>query len=78
MQIKDEAGFFPSFLNLLLDVVNGRSSVLRWLLPYSIRIYSSQFCSSVAVNDSIRVDHWYDLEDVVIVEGVACLNCLDH
>lgn len=78
MQVKDETSFFPSLLNLLLYMVNRRRCVLGWFLPHSIGIDSSQFCSCIAMNDSIRIDHWYDFEDVIIIKGVICLNCLDH
>ena len=78
MQVKDETSFFPSLLDLLLYMVNRRRCVFGWFLPHSIGINSSQFRSCIAVNDSIRIDHRYDLEDVIIVKSVICLNCLDH
>ena len=78
MQVKDEASLFPCFLNFFLDMVDGRRGVLGWFLPDSVGIYSGQLCSRIAVNNSIRIDHWNDLEDIVIVKRVVCLNCLYH
>lgn len=78
MQVKDETSLFPSLLNLFLDMVDGRRDVLGWFLPDSVGINSSQLCSRIAVNNSVRIDHWNDLEDVVVIERVACLNCLYH
>ena len=78
VEIKYKTSFIFSFKYLFLDVINSRSDIFRRFLPNSIRIDTSKFCSSVAMYNSIRIEHGYDFENVAIIKWVAILHCFKH
>jgi hypothetical protein len=78
VQIEDETGLILSFNNLFFDIMNSRRDCFGGLFPNPVRVDSCEFSPSVAVNDSIRIDHGYDFEDVIIIEGISFLASFDH
>lgn len=39
--------------------------------PSAVGINAGEFCSGVAVDDPVWVDHGYYFEDIVLVEGIS-------
>ena len=50
-------------LNQFLDSADGWMQFLIWCMILSIEVISSHVGSIVTYNDTVRVDHWDDLEN---------------
>lgn len=66
MQVQDHTDLPWTFQDLLLDVVNSWSDCFRSLLPHSVGVDTCEFSASIAVNNSVGVDHGYYLEDILV------------
>ena len=53
---------FIEIFNKLLSVVNRRMQVLARLFPATVQIDAKQTDSVVAVDDTIGIEHWDDLD----------------
>lgn len=71
VQIQNHTSLFFSFKYLLFEVVRDRSDSLMSFFPSAVGINAGEFCSGVAVDDPVWVDHGYYFEDIVLVEGIS-------
>jgi hypothetical protein len=46
--------------NILADIVDLWMHPFVGIHPLSIQIKSCEICSKVAIDNSIRIDHWYE------------------
>ena len=88
MNITDQEDFsvFLKLFNHHFGMIYGRMQLLIWINPLPIKVNSSQITSCIAINDTIRVQHWYDFEYEVVAEDPRSQarpyqivnNALDH
>lgn len=50
-------------LEKLLRVVNCRVEQLAWIRPASVEVGADEIASVVAVDNTVRIEHWHNLED---------------
>lgn len=65
--------FLMHVLNQLLAVVDRRLKCFRWKFPAPVEVATSQWTSVIAVDNTVRVKHRYNLEYEVLTEK-ACLH----
>lgn len=66
VKVEDKSVLFPSLQNEFFDLIDSWSGCSGRTFPCSIWVYPSYLCSRVAMNDSIRINHWNNFEGVVI------------
>jgi len=76
VQIKHKTGLMLGLQDLFLDVIDRRGDNFGRLLPYPIGVDASEFRPGIAMDNSVRVDHGHNLEDIVVIERTGVLCCL--
>ncbi len=57
---------FEEIRDEFFEVVDFGVKVFGWIFPFFVKVVSTDIGAVVAVNDTIRVDHGYNLEDEVL------------
>ena len=61
--------FFFGLSDKIFGVVNSRVSFSAWLDPLTVKVSSEEIAAVVAVDNTVHVEHWNDLEDEVLSES---------
>ena len=75
--IQEHVSVLLHLFNQLLEVVNSWVLLLGWIHPHSVQVNSSERTSCVANDDTIYVQHRYDLKHEVVSEylRIECWTC---
>lgn len=68
---------FKCLFNHFFEIVNLRGNCLGWVQPLPVQIVPTEAAAVVANNDSIGVEHGYDLKHIFVPEG-DCLLLIAH
>lgn len=76
VQVQNQGVLLACFEDLLFEGVDDGSDAFIGFFPAPVGVYSREFCPGVAVDDSIRVEHRYYFEDVVVIDiGGRSFDC---
>jgi hypothetical protein len=64
--IQVNIALFEEIRDEFFEVVDFRVKVFGWIFPFFVKVVATDIGAVVAVNDTIRVDHGYNLEDEVL------------